>query len=187
MVQAFEGCKASISMPRFWLTRTPLLRWPYLQTLLLQLLVPFCSILSATLLTYAFQLRHDKCSPRQFHHLVFIGQFSTDLGHVFGQVNVVSDALSRANSFTTLLDYHAVAGSQDQDAVLQDVLKKGCALRVERVHIPGTDVNIYCDTSTPQPRSFITTPFRRQDFNTLQVLSHTGANVTVKLVSQRFV
>ena len=49
MVQAFEGCKASISMPRFWLTRTPLLRWPYLQTLLMLLLVPPCSSVSATL------------------------------------------------------------------------------------------------------------------------------------------
>ena len=39
----------------------------------------------------------------------------------------------------------------------------------------------YCDTSTPQPRPFITTPFRRHG------LSYPGANTTVKLVSQRFV
>jgi len=42
-------------------------------------------------------------------------------------------------------------------------------------------------TSTQQPRPFITTPFRRQVFDTLHGLSHTGANATVKLVSQRFV
>jgi hypothetical protein len=64
--------------------------------------------------------------------------------------------LARANSDMTPLDYHALASSQDQDAELQDILKNGSALRLEPVHIPGTDVSIYCDTSIPQPRPFIT-------------------------------
>jgi hypothetical protein len=51
----------------------------------------------------------------------------------------------------TLLDYHASASFQYQDAELQDILKNGLAFRLERVHIPGTDVNLYCDTSTPRP------------------------------------
>jgi len=84
----------------------------------------------------------------------------------------------------TPLDYHA--SSQDQDAELQGILKNGSALRLERVHITGTDVILYYDTSTPQPRPFITTPFRRQVYNTLHGLSHSGANATVKLVSQWF-
>jgi len=49
------------------------------------------------------------------------------------------------------------------------------------------DVPLYCDTSTPQPQPFITTPFRCQVFDTLHGLSHPGANATIKLVSQRFV
>jgi len=138
-------------------------------------------------LTHAFQQRSDKCSPRHLRHLEFIGQFSTDSRHVSGQDNVVADALSRANSITTPLDYLALSSSQDQVAELQDVLKNGSAPRLERVHIPGTDAKIYCDTSIPQPRPFITTPFRRQVFDTLHNLSHPGANATVKLVSQRFV
>ena len=56
-----------------------------------------------------------------------------------------------------------------------------------QIHIPGTDVNLHCDTSIPQPRPFITTPFRRQVFDTLHGLGHPGANATVKLLSQRFV
>jgi len=71
----------------------------------------------------------------------------------------------------TPLDYHVLANSQDQDAELQDILKNGTALRLERVHITGTDVNLYCDTSTPKPRPFITTNFIRQVFNTLHGLS----------------
>ena len=132
-------------------------------------------------LTYAFQQRRSKCSPRHFFHLEFIGQFSTDFRHVSGQDKVVADALSKANSVMTPLDYHNLASSQDQEVELQDILKNGLAHQLEWVHIPGTDINLYCATSTPQPRPFITTPFRRHG------LSHPGANTTVKLVSQRFV
>ena len=42
-------------------------------------------------------------------------------------------------------------------------------------------------TSTQQPRPCIHTPFRRQVFDTLHGLSHTGAKATVHLVSHRFV
>ncbi|EFN71769.1 Uncharacterized protein F44E2.2, partial [Camponotus floridanus] len=44
---------------------------------------------------YSFKQKPDKCSPRQFRHLDFIGQFSTDIRHVSGSDNVVADALSR--------------------------------------------------------------------------------------------
>jgi len=79
----------------------------------------------------------------------------------------------------TPLDYHALASSQDQDVELQDILKNGSTLLLERVHITGTDVNLYCDTSTPKPRPFITTPFKRRVFNILHGLSHPRANATV--------
>jgi len=138
-------------------------------------------------LTYTFQQRRDKCSLRKFCHLEFIGQLCNDFRHVSVEENVVTDALSRANSAMTPLYYHALASSRDQDAELQDVLKNGSARRLEGVHIPTKDVNNYCDTSTPQTRPFITTPFRRQVFDTLHGLSHPVANATVKLVSQRFV
>jgi len=67
------------------------------------------------------------------------------------------------------------------------MMRHGSAFRLERVHIPGTDVSLYCDTSTSQPRPFITTPFRRQVLYTLHGPSHPGANATFRLVSQRFV
>jgi cleavage and polyadenylation specificity factor subunit 1 len=45
--------------------------------------------------TYAFQQKRDKCSPRQFNHLDFIVQFTTDIQHNSGKANVVADAPSR--------------------------------------------------------------------------------------------
>jgi len=106
-----------------------------------------------------FKEHAKKCSPRQFRHLKFIGQFSTDFKHVTERDNAVADALPRANSVMSPLDYPAIARSQDQDAELKDILQHGSALRLERVHIPGTDVCLYCETSTSQPLPFITTPF----------------------------
>ena len=93
----------------------------------------------------------------------------------------------RERTVTSPLDYKVLASSQDQDAEVQNILKNGSVLRLEWIHIPRTDVNLYCDTFTQQQRPFITTPFRRQIFDTLHGLSHPGTNATVKLVSQRFV
>jgi cleavage and polyadenylation specificity factor subunit 1 len=49
-------------------------------------------------ITYAFQQERDKCSPRQFNHLDFVDQFTTDIKHISGQDNAVADALSRVES-----------------------------------------------------------------------------------------
>jgi cleavage and polyadenylation specificity factor subunit 1 len=46
-------------------------------------------------LTFAFHQKRNKCSPRQFNHLDFISQFTTDIRHISSQDNIVADALSR--------------------------------------------------------------------------------------------
>jgi cleavage and polyadenylation specificity factor subunit 1 len=45
-------------------------------------------------ITYAFQQKRDKCSPRQLNHLDFIAQFTTHVRHISGQDNVVADAIT---------------------------------------------------------------------------------------------
>jgi cleavage and polyadenylation specificity factor subunit 1 len=62
-------------------------------------------------ITYAFQQKRDKCSPRQFNHLDFISQFTTDVRHISGQDNVVADVLSRVKSITTPPSHDALAAS----------------------------------------------------------------------------
>jgi hypothetical protein len=49
-------------------------------------------------ITYSFQQKQDKCSPRQINHLDFIAQLTTDIRHISGQDNIVADALSLAMS-----------------------------------------------------------------------------------------
>jgi cleavage and polyadenylation specificity factor subunit 1 len=60
-------------------------------------------------ITYAFQQKWDKCSPRQFKCLNFLAQFRTDIRHISGQDNVVADALSRVESITAPPSYEALA------------------------------------------------------------------------------
>jgi cleavage and polyadenylation specificity factor subunit 1 len=52
-------------------------------------------------ITYAFQQKRDKCSPRQFNHLDFVSQTTTDIRHISGQDSVVTDALSHIEPVTT--------------------------------------------------------------------------------------
>jgi cleavage and polyadenylation specificity factor subunit 1 len=56
-------------------------------------------------ITYAFQQKRDKCSPRQFNRLDFVSQFTTDIRHISGRENVVADVLSRVESVTAPPSY----------------------------------------------------------------------------------
>jgi cleavage and polyadenylation specificity factor subunit 1 len=58
---------------------------------------------------YAFQQKRYKCSQRQFNHLDFVAQFTTDIRHIFGQDNVVADALSYVESVTAPTSYDGMA------------------------------------------------------------------------------
>uniref|UniRef100_A0A5S6QD83 RNA-directed DNA polymerase n=1 Tax=Trichuris muris TaxID=70415 RepID=A0A5S6QD83_TRIMR len=139
-------------------------------------------------LTYAFQQRRDKLPPVQLNHLSFIAQFTTDIQHVKGSANVVADALSRTDAVSAIsLDYSALARSQEHDAELRNLLTQGSSLRLQPVPIPGTDATVYCDMSTSRPRPFVTTPFRRQAFDSLHTLAHPGTKASARLVAARFV
>lgn len=138
-------------------------------------------------LTFAFSLNRDKCSPRQFRYLDFISQFTTDIKFISGRDNVVADALSRVEEVACAIDYQSLARSQENDPELQELLHNGTALRLRKVSTESCDLPVYCDTSLPMPRPYITTEFRRQVFEMLHGLHHPGSSATVRLVTQRFV
>jgi hypothetical protein len=66
-------------------------------------------------ITYTFQQKREKCSPRQFNRLDFVAQFMTDIGYICGQDVVVADALYHIKSVTVPPSYDALAASQDGD------------------------------------------------------------------------
>lgn len=139
-------------------------------------------------LCYAFSSRKSNCSPRQFRHLDFISQFTSDIRHVSGKDNVVADTLSRVEAVDNRIDFVKLAQQQAIDPELGDLLKNnGHSLRLEKVKIPGTHTELYCDTTSATPRPFVTKCMRKLVFDILHSLSHPGANATAKLVSERYV
>ena len=74
-------------------------------------------------LTYAFSQKQDKCTPRQFNHLDFISQFTTDISHISRQDNVVNDALSRVEAVCKSVSPEALAEAQATDAELTNLLQ----------------------------------------------------------------
>lgn len=139
-------------------------------------------------LTYAFRQRPEKCTPRQFRYLDFLGQFTTDIRHVAGKENVVADALSRIEQISAHIDHNALALAQEHDEELRKYLNKtSTGLVLEKVPIPGTENLIWCDVSLSKTRPFVTKDFRRTVFKALHNAAHPGRKATMKLVTNRYV
>ena len=141
-------------------------------------------------LTFAFCLRRDKCSPRQFNQLDFISQFTTEICHISGQDNIVADALSRVETVVAPVTHDLLATAQNQDDELQTLLSSDTALKLKKFSVPqmfGNPIVLYCDTSTGNPRPFVPSSLRRRIFDSFHSLSHPGIRATTKLVAQRFV
>lgn len=127
-------------------------------------------------------------SPRQTRHFDFILQFTNDIRHISGLLNVVADALSRVNAISPqVIDYAALALEQAIDPELQALKKDGTALRLEPTDVPGSGEQVICDVSTGKPRPFLTPSFRRPVFVSLHSLSHPGPQASARLLSRRFV
>lgn len=138
-------------------------------------------------ISFAFHERKKNCSPRQYRHLDYIAQFTTDIRHISGKDNVVADTLSRIESLEQPIDLEALAKSQATDAELHKLITEGSSLRLEKLTLPGCRTPLYCDVSTPTSRPFVTKFFRKQVFDCLHSLSHPGANTTAKVVAERYV
>lgn len=138
-------------------------------------------------ITFAFHNRKENCSPRQFRHLDLIAQFTTDIRHISGKKNVVADTLSRVEEIVQPLDHEKLAAAQHSDQELMQLVESANSLHIVKIKLPGTDVEIFCDSSKQTPRPLVPRQLRRKVFESLHSLSHPGANATAKLVADRYV
>lgn len=106
-------------------------------------------------LTYVFMINRDKSSPRRFHYLDYISQFTTDLQYVAGKANVVADALLRIEAISGSINYEKLARSQATDLELQELLQNGTALKLKRLETSLTSMELYCDVSTAKPQPYV--------------------------------
>ena len=137
-------------------------------------------------LTYAFSQRRDKCIARQFNHLDFISQFTTDIHHISGRDNIVADALSRVETICTSVSPEDLAEAQVTDAELTALLQGTTALWFEKIQITCSDVVLHCDMITGRRRPYVPETLRRKAFDSLHGLGHLGTRETAKLVSQQY-
>ena len=139
-------------------------------------------------LTFAFCQNLDKCSPRQFRHLDFIGQFTTDIRHVKGLENCVADALSRISAISESVDHAMIEAAQKDDTELDEILQNGeKALKLKKIYFPEFNANIYCDTTNDTIRPYVPKILRRRVFSSLHGLSHPGMRAIQRLIKNRFV
>lgn len=138
-------------------------------------------------ITFAFQQKNDKASPRQLRHLDYISQFSTDIQHISGKDNVVADTLSRINSISlsSSLDYNLIAQQQENDEELKQLKQGKSGLKLLKVEFHN--VLLTCDVSTEVPRPFIPFALRKTVFEHVHNLAHAGVKATTKLIKQAFV
>lgn len=141
-------------------------------------------------ITFAFSQRADKASPRQLRQLDYISQHTTDIRYVKGKENVTADVLSRigAIDMPSLINYEDLAKDQENNKELISLLSSNDhSLLLKKLKIPGSKLELYCDSSTKVLRPFVTIKFRSHIFNIVHNLSHPGARSSIKLISERFV
>lgn len=139
-------------------------------------------------ITFAFNQKLEKCSPRQFRHLDYIGQFTTDIRHIKGSENHVADALSRIESVTQAPDQLIMEREQKCDDELKEILQSNSTkLNLKKMHFPEMNIHLYCDTTNNIIRPYVPKNLRLAIFNSLHGLSHPGVRATQKLITSRFV
>lgn len=86
-------------------------------------------------LCFAFHERKSNCSPRQYRHLDFISQFTTDIVFIAGKDNLVADTLSRVDELQIPVDLEVMAKLQATDPDLADLLKGDTSLRLTKTNV----------------------------------------------------
>ncbi|GFT00435.1 hypothetical protein TNCV_1981701 [Trichonephila clavipes] len=139
-------------------------------------------------LTFAFNKISDSCSPRQLSHLDLISQFSTDIRHVSGSDNSVSDSLSRINALnvsTTNLQH--LGDSQTKDEELKTLISSNKSFIKLKPLKLGNALEFFRDVSREKVRPYVTEEFCFEVFRSLHNLSHPGIRATKHLIQDHFV
>ena len=143
-------------------------------------------------LIFALQSQSDRYTPRQFRHLDYISQFTSDIRHVNGTANCVADALSRieANALhqsPPVIDFKAIAEAQQSDSELSQLQLSTSSLQLQPLPLPTSNLKLLCDMSTKVPRPYIPHQFRRTVFDSLHSLSHPSIRATQHLITSRYI
>lgn len=144
-------------------------------------------------LVYSLFSNSTRYSPRQARHLDYISQFTSDIHHVTGSNNPVTDALSHLdiNAIHHLpqgVDFVAMAAAQQTDPELQKLrISDSCPLKFAEIPLEGTEVKLLCDISTGHQSPYVPQKFRHEVFTLLHSLAHPGIRATQHLLTNNYV
>ncbi|GFS65430.1 retrovirus-related Pol polyprotein from transposon opus [Nephila pilipes] len=136
-------------------------------------------------LTFAFQQKNDKASPKQQRQLQYISEFSSHIRHILGKDNVVSYALSRIEAMNEI-NYDAIAKEQVKDEELKQLMQNNSSLKFKPSTLPSGKT-LWCDISTPKMRPYIPQKFRLQIFQLIHGFAHPDVKSTIKLMTEKYV
>lgn len=140
-------------------------------------------------LTYAFNQKAAKASPRQLRQLDLMGQYTTRIIYTQGSKNAIADALSRVNMIDTprIVTTEELAQEQSTDKELQELLESRTILQLRKLRITDTEQSLYCDISGSDVRPYVPASLRRRIFDATHGLSHPSGRATRKMIQRTFV
>ena len=96
----------------------------------------------------------------------------------------MADTLSGVDAISTPITHDTLAEAQENDE-LQTYLVCDTSMQHDKTLVPGTSVELYCDTAHNRPRPFDPSTLR-QVLDSLHSLTHPGVKATAKIISQGF-
>ncbi|GBP43056.1 Transposon Tf2-6 polyprotein [Eumeta japonica] len=135
-------------------------------------------------ITYAFaKIDTDSETPRRTRQLLFISEFTTDIGHVSGEGNAVAYALMRVDAITcpTTINFEELSVAQSDDATLTHLLQDtDSSAKLKRIFLSSGQTSIVCDLTSKNARPYLPEKFRKLTFDCIHNMSHPGIRTSTK-------
>lgn len=131
-----------------------------------------------------------------------LSEFDLDIRHIAGADNHMADCLSRiyppappkatissVNVNPSILSDVSIADEQAKETFQAELeeLKRMPDLRIEKIPVNGSSLQVWSDTSSDVPRPILPSPLRRAAFDTLHGLSHPSIKESVRQMTGRFI
>ena len=133
----------------------------------------------------------ERPSLCQTRHLAFIAEFTTDIGYVKGETNLVADELSRPSVSVIdsgpAINYKDLSIDQAQDTEFTRLRHETSSTMNFKLLKSFDNQLIWWDVSTGHNRPYITAKFRKKVFSNLHGLGHPSHRATKPLINTRFV
>ena len=151
-------------------------------------------------LVYAIKSNTLPALNKCHRQLIEISQYTTNIVHLSGKDNALSDALSRTpptEEVATIwaqrvsletIDLKGLAKAQDTCPTVKAYREGKMPNGLTMCNVTfGRDVTLYCDTSTGTARPLVPAEWRKGVFSLMHNLTHMGPRATVRHVAKRYV